>query len=184
MSELKTAPQWVVIDTETTGLSDSDRIVEIAAIAVDPETMQDVEHFVTLLQPDQDTGALSVHGISNDMVADQPRFADIAQEFAQFLHGRVLVAHNLNFDRGFLQREFEDAGIDIDLGSGFCTWRQGTFMTLAKSCEAMGIHLEGAHRAEADAHATTQLLSKLEQRLTAHVKAVRVMTLDHSTVHP
>ena len=178
MADLIDAPsthaEWVVIDTETTGLADSDRIVEIAAIAVDAETMTVVDRFVTLLQPDRDTGATSVHGISADMVKFSPRFADIAEEFAEFINGRVLVAHNLKFDEGFLAREFERAGIAVDLGQGFCTWKQGTYTTLAKSCTRYGIVLEGAHRAEADALATAALLGHLEARLSAEVTAARV----------
>ncbi|NBO45612.1 MAG: 3'-5' exonuclease [Actinobacteria bacterium] len=166
-------PQWVVIDTETTGLSNDDRIVEIAALAIDPETMETVGEFVTLLHPDRDTGASAVHGISDAMVQDSPRFAEIAETFAQFLKGRVLVAHNLNFDAGFLEREFTRAGVELDLGRGFCTWSQGTHTSLAKACERHGITLDGAHRAEADARATWKLLIALTERLTAEVEPVR-----------
>ena len=165
--------QWVIIDTETTGLTKDDRIVEVAAIAVEAATMTEVDRFVTLLQPDRDTGATEVHGISEEMVRHSPRFADIAREFARFLDGRVLVAHNLRFDQGFLEREFELAGLRLDLGRGFCTWLHGTKMTLAKSCEAHDITLDGAHRAAADAEATMQLLTFLSQRHTADLEPVR-----------
>lgn len=165
-------PEWVVIDTETTGLTNDDRIVEIAALAINPETMEPVEQFVTLLHPERDTGASSVHGISAEMVEDSPRFAEIAEKFARFLNGRVLVAHNLKFDVGFLEREFHRAGVDLNLGRGFCTWSQGTHTSLAKACEERGIPLEGAHRAEADARATWKLFSSLAERLTAEVEPV------------
>lgn len=170
------APDWVVIDTETTGLTQDDRIVEIAALVIDSETMEPVEEFITLLHPDRDTGASAVHGISADMVENSPRFADIAEKFAHFLQGRVLVAHNLKFDMGFLEREFDRAGVELNLGRGFCTWSQGTHTSLAKACELHGITLEGAHRAEADARATWQLLAALTERLTAEVEPVSART--------
>lgn len=166
---------WVVIDTETTGLSHEDRILEIAALVVDPESMQVLDSFVTLLQPDRDTGATNIHGIFPEMVEQAPRFSEIAPAFARFLAGRVLVAHNLKFDQGFLEREFALAGLRMEFGRGFCTWSQGTKMTLAKSCAEFDITLEGAHRALADAEATRQLLTFLEQRLTADVAPVQVL---------
>ena len=171
-AEARAWEQWVIVDTETTGLTKDDRIVEVAAIAVDAATMTEVDRFVTLLQPDRDTGATEVHGISQEMVQDAPRFSDIAQEFARFLDGRVLVAHNLRFDQGFLEREFENAGLHLELGRGFCTWQHGTRMTLAKSCEAHNITLEGAHRAAADAEATMHLLTFLSQRHNADLEPV------------
>jgi len=162
--EAQAPTQWVVIDTETTGLGVDDRIIEIAALAVDPDTMQVVDQFVTLLNPGRDTGPENVHGISDQMVAHAPAFADISDPLAGFLHGRVLVAHNLEFDRRFLASEFHNAGTDIDLGRGFCTWRQGSHLTLAASCEKFAIPLQDAHRAEADARATVALLAHCDQR--------------------
>lgn len=172
-------PQWVVIDTETTGLSSEDRIIEIAALAVDPESMLVVDRFTSLLNPGRDTGAEQVHGISDAMVRFAPAFEEIASEFAQFLHGRVLVAHNLSFDRRFLVQEFDNTELDIDLGRGFCTWRQGTMRTLAASCEMYGITLDGAHRAEADARATMELLGHLEARHDTPVSPVIATTIAH-----
>ena len=167
-------PQWVVVDTETTGLGIRDKMVEIAAVAVDPDTMTEIDCFTTLINPGRDTGPQSVHGISTAMVADAPAFEDIAAEFAAFLHGRVLVAHNLGFDQKFLVRGFKDAGIEIDLGSGFCTWMNGTRKTLAASCASFGIALQGAHRAVVDARATAQLLGHIELRNQMPVRTVHV----------
>jgi len=165
-------PQWVVIDTETTGLSSEDRIIEIAALAVDAESMVVIDRFTCLVNPGRDTGAEQVHGISEAMVRFAPPFGEIASEFARFLHGRVLVAHNLSFDRRFLVQEFNNAELAIDLGQGFCTWRQGTMRTLAASCEMYGITLDGAHRAEADARATAELLGQLDARHNTPVSPV------------
>lgn len=163
-------PQWVVIDTETTGLGADDRIIEIAALAVDARSMEITDRLVTLLNPGRDTGPEAVHGISTHMVATAPRFLDIAADLADFLSGRVLVAHNLEFDRRFLAAEFERAGTPIDLGLGFCTWRQGRMLTLAASCDLFNIDLQGAHRAEADAIATLALLGHLDERHLATVR--------------
>jgi DNA polymerase-3 subunit epsilon len=52
-------------------------------------------------------------GISNEMVADAPPFADLASETLRRLHGRLFIAHNARFDYGFLKNEFKRLGIDF-----------------------------------------------------------------------
>jgi DNA polymerase-3 subunit epsilon len=60
------------------------------------------------IQPDRkiDAGAIEVHGITNEQLADKPRFADIAEEFLEFIRGAELVIHNAPFDVGFIDHEF------------------------------------------------------------------------------
>ena len=60
------------------------------------------------IQPDReiDAGAIEVHGITNEQLADKPRFADIAAEFLEFIRGAELVIHNAPFDVGFINHEF------------------------------------------------------------------------------
>jgi len=99
----------IVLDTETTGLETSDdhRIIEIGCVEVRSRRATG-NNFWHYLQPDRviDEGAIAVHGITNEMLADKPRFADVAQEFIEYLRGAELIIHNAAFDIGFLNHEF------------------------------------------------------------------------------
>jgi DNA polymerase-3 subunit epsilon len=105
----------IILDTETTGLEPSEghRIIEIGCVELVNRkfTGNTYHHY---LQPDReiDEGAIEVHGITNEMLADKPRFADIADEFITFIRGAELVIHNAPFDVGFLNHELKllDAG--------------------------------------------------------------------------
>lgn len=103
-----TARRQVVLDTETTGLEPSQghRIIEIGCVELVGRRLTR-RHFHQYLQPDReiDEGALAVHGISNEFLADKPRFADVADQFLDFIRGAELVIHNAPFDVGFLDRE-------------------------------------------------------------------------------
>ena len=99
----------IVLDTETTGLEPSEghRIIEIGCVElVDRRITGDTYH--QYIQPDRDidAGAIEVHGITNESLADKPRFADIAAEFLEFIKGAELVIHNAPFDVGFIDHEF------------------------------------------------------------------------------
>ena len=98
----------VVLDTETTGLSPADghRVIEIGAVELVNRRLTG-KHFHHYLQPDRaiDPGAEEVHGISNEFLADKPRFADVAAEFVEFVAGAELIIHNAPFDVGFLNAE-------------------------------------------------------------------------------
>jgi len=99
----------IVLDTETTGLEPSEghRIIEIGCVElVDRRITGDTYH--QYIQPDRDidAGAIEVHGITNESLADKPRFADIAAEFLEFIRGAELVIHNAPFDVGFIDHEF------------------------------------------------------------------------------
>ena len=158
-----TAP-WVVLDTETTGLdSTGDRIIEVAAVTLDPTTFAEIDHRQWLINPGIDTGPAHVHGITNEMVADAPTFANVASDIADYLHGKVLVAHNLRFDAGFLVAEFARFGLDVALGRGFCTYRDGTYCSLATALKAIDTTNEGAHRALNDVRATSTLFRWLAE---------------------
>lgn len=98
----------VVLDTETTGLEPSDghRIIEIGCVELLGRRLTR-RHFHQYLQPDReiDEGALAVHGISNEFLADKPRFGDVVDRFLDFIRGAELVIHNAPFDVGFLDHE-------------------------------------------------------------------------------
>jgi len=100
----------IVLDTETTGLEPSNghRIIEIGGIEL-VERRPTGNNFHRYLQPDRDVeqGALNVHGITNAFLRDQPRFADIAEEFLAYIRGAELIIHNAPFDVGFLDHELK-----------------------------------------------------------------------------
>ena len=105
----------VVLDTETTGLEPSEghRIIEVGCVEiVDRRCTGKVLHFFINPERDIDEGALEVHGITREQLADKPVFAGIVEDMMAFLKGAELVIHNAPFDVGFLDHELKllDAG--------------------------------------------------------------------------
>ena len=98
----------IVLDTETTGLEPSEghRIIEIGCVEMVNRRLTG-NHYHQYLQPDRDIdqGAIEVHGITNEFLADKPRFEDVAKEFLEFVKGAELIIHNAPFDIGFLNHE-------------------------------------------------------------------------------
>lgn len=104
----------IIFDTETTGLeSKTDRIIEIGGIEL-------VDHFPTgrtfhkyispgdrKVHPD----ALAVHGLTDEFLKDKPSFAEIVGELQEFFHDAKWIAHNANFDIGFINAEFDRLGL-------------------------------------------------------------------------
>jgi DNA polymerase III subunit epsilon len=109
----------IVLDTETTGLEveKGHRVIEIGCVEL-VNRRRSQRTFHHYLQPDRpiDPGAVEVHGITNEMLKDKPRFADIAAEFLDFIHDAELIIHNAEFDMGFLRAEVRQlARPDLDL---------------------------------------------------------------------
>ncbi len=98
----------IVLDTETTGLEprDGHRIIEVGAEEMIDRRLTG-QHFHQYLNPERDIedGALEVHGITREFLQDKPVFADVAQEFLDFIEGTELLIHNAPFDIGFLDME-------------------------------------------------------------------------------
>jgi DNA polymerase-3 subunit epsilon len=98
----------IILDTETTGLDfrTGDRIVEIGCIELygRQRTGRD---FHAYLNPGREVGegAMAIHGLTNEFLADKPAFAAIADEFIKFVQGAEVVIHNAPFDSGFLDHE-------------------------------------------------------------------------------
>jgi DNA polymerase-3 subunit epsilon len=103
------ATRSVVLDTETTGMpvTDGHRIIEIGCVELIGRRLTG-RHFHVYLQPDResDEGAIGVHGITNEFLVGKPRFAEVADEFFEFIKGAQLIIHNAAFDVGFLNNEF------------------------------------------------------------------------------
>ena len=106
----------IVLDTETTGLEweQGHRIIEIGCVElVNRRPTGNTFHYYLNPEREIDPGAQEVHGISAEFLADKPRFAEIAGELRDFLHGAELLIHNAPFDVGFLDNEFSLAGGDL-----------------------------------------------------------------------
>ena len=112
---------WAVVDVETSGFRPGlARIISLAALALDANG--NVERsLVSLLNPGVDPGPTHVHGLTAEMLADQPRFADIVDELVDLLRGRTLVAHNVGFDYAFLAAEAEIAETELPTDTVMCT---------------------------------------------------------------
>jgi len=100
----------VVLDTETTGLDtrQGNRVIEIGCVELVNRKLTH-NHYHQYIQPDRESeeGALAVHGITSEFLADKPRFEDIVDDFLSFIKGAELVIHNAPFDIGFLDYELK-----------------------------------------------------------------------------
>lgn len=108
------AARQVVLDTETTGLSAAlgDRVIEIGCIELLSRRVSD-NHFHRYVNPERksEEGALRVHGLTDEFLADKPKFAEIARPFLDYVRGAELIIHNADFDVEFLDLELERAGL-------------------------------------------------------------------------
>jgi DNA polymerase III subunit epsilon len=99
----------VVLDTETTGLNPEEghRVIEIGCVELVNRRLTN-NRFHVYLNPDRliDYGAIEVHGITNEFLADKPHFEDISDDFITFIRDAELIIHNAPFDVGFLNHEF------------------------------------------------------------------------------
>ena len=103
----------IVLDTETTGLSvaDGHRIIEIGCLEVlDRRITGRNLHFYVNPERAIDEGAMAVHGITPEMLADKPRFGEVADEVLRFVGGAQVIIHNAAFDLGFLDAEIQRLG--------------------------------------------------------------------------
>jgi DNA polymerase-3 subunit epsilon len=108
----------VVLDTETTGLEPAQghRIIELGCVEIMNRRVTDrLLHYYLNPEREVDAGALQVHGLSNEFLADKPRFADVAQDLIGFVAGAEVLIHNAPFDVGFLNHEL--ARTDPQLGN-------------------------------------------------------------------
>jgi len=108
------AGRQIILDTETTGLNArlGDRVIEIGCIELLSRRVTE-RHFHTYLNPERDidAGAVKVHGLTREFLADKPRFGDIAKDFLDYIRGAELIIHNADFDVEFLDVELALAGL-------------------------------------------------------------------------
>ncbi|MCS2157752.1 DNA polymerase III subunit epsilon [Scandinavium sp. H11S7] len=117
----------IVLDTETTGMNqigahyEGHKIIEIGAVEVINRRLTG-NNFHVYLKPDRlvDPEAFGVHGIADEFLLDKPTFADIADEFIEYIQGAELVIHNASFDIGFMDYEFAKLNRGIAKTNTFC----------------------------------------------------------------
>jgi DNA polymerase-3 subunit epsilon len=155
-----------IIDLETTGIDlSTDKIVEIAIVKLMPDGTIQKKRKIINPQKQIPQASSSVHGITDEMVKDAPTFKQVANEVKQFLTNCDLGGYNSNrFDIPMLVEEFLRSGLEfsmegrklIDVQKIFHMMEQRTLSAAYKFyCNKV---LENAHSAEADAHATLEIL--------------------------
>jgi len=122
-SDKQLSPRQIVLDTETTGLDprQGHKIIEIGCVEMVNRRLTG-NNYHQYLQPDReiDEGAQAVHGISNEFLADKPRFVDVVKDFIEYIDGAELIIHNAPFDVGFLDHEFKLAGDEFGKVATYC----------------------------------------------------------------
>ena len=103
----------IFLDTETTGLSaeNGDRVIEIGCVELLHRKLTGNNlHFYLNPERDSHEDALRVHGITNEFLKDKPKFAQVVDQFLDFVQGAEIIIHNAPFDIGFLNKELELQG--------------------------------------------------------------------------
>lgn len=159
---------YAVVDVETTGGSyQNARLTEIAIYLFDGN--QIVKEFSTLINPEQPIPYMitKLTGITDQMVADAPKFYEVAKQIVEITEGAVFVGHNVAFDYNFVKHEFKSLGYNYRRPT-LCTVKMSRKVlpgypsySLGNLCNSLGINLINRHRAAGDAHATTLLLKRL-----------------------
>jgi DNA polymerase-3 subunit epsilon len=167
----------IVLDTETTGLDprQGHKIIEIGCVEMINRRLTG-NNYHQYLQPDReiDEGAQAVHGISNEFLADKPRFSDIVKDFIEYLDGAELIIHNAPFDVGFINHELKLAGIEYGRVNTYCSVidtlvmarkkRPGKKNNLDVLCKEYEVN--NAHRELHGALLDAELLSEVYLRMT------------------
>lgn len=157
-----------VVDLEMTGLSAThDRICEVAVVCGDAgEVKREVHSLVRPTVP-VSPGALACHGLTEDLLADAPPFSDVAETVADAIESRALIAHNVPFDLGFLEKEMGEAGrrfpppMTLDtlvMARRLFAFRKNNLGSVARE---LGVSMDRAHRALDDARATFEVFNRM-----------------------
>lgn len=182
---------YAIIDIETTGGSyRNEKITEIAVFIHDGEKV--VSEFTTLINPEKfiPPYITAMTGITNDMVANAPKFFEIAKQLVEITENTIFVAHNVGFDYNFIKAEFQSLGYEYKREQ-LCTVRLSRKLipglksySLGNICNDLSIIINGRHRAAGDALATVQLFEKLLyldtqcQKSTIQVKRNRLKNVN------
>ncbi|WP_343343268.1 PolC-type DNA polymerase III [Terrisporobacter petrolearius] len=158
---------FIVFDLETTGFSNkNDKITEIGAVKV--ENFKIVDRFSQLINPEKDISykVQELTGITNDLIKDKPTIEEILPKFIEFIGDSVLVAHNADFDMGFMQQKCREQNIEFKNTSVDTLTLARTLLPHMKRfrlnliAKELGIPLHNHHRAVDDAEATAHIFIK------------------------
>lgn len=157
--------EYAIVDLETTGgRASRHRVTEIGIVIYDGEKV--VESYQTLVNPEMriPAGITELTGITQEMVAEAPKFHEVARRVVELTQDRIFVAHNSRFDYDFLKEEYRRLGYTFSQKQ-LCTVRLTRKIypglrsySLGNLTKHFGIKLDNHHRALADATATTELL--------------------------
>ena len=159
---------YSIVDIETTGsYAAANGITEIAIHVFDGTKV--IEKYETLVNPGQPIPYFiqSMTGITDEMVADAPRFEQVAEKVYELLKDNIFIAHNVNFDYSFIKAHLRDAGYELN-SRKLCTVRLSRKIfpglisySLGKLCNALGIPIYERHRAGGDTEATVKVFQLL-----------------------
>jgi DNA polymerase-3 subunit epsilon len=163
----------IVLDTETTGLDPKQghRIIELAAIELEGRKIS-MRRFHRYLNPEReiDAGAVAVHGLTYERLQNEPKFADIAASFIEFIDGAELIIHNAPFDMGFLNNELNLLGLPLLQNQVMDTLKIARDMHPGKknSLDALcsRYEIDNAHRTLHGALLDTELLAEVYFAMT------------------
>ncbi|WP_372766690.1 exonuclease domain-containing protein [Pseudoalteromonas sp.] len=161
---------YVVVDIETTGGNkEQHRITEIGIVKVEQGVITDT--WQTLVNPERHIPKMitELTGISNEMVKNAPLFEHIAEKLDTFSQNAIFVAHNVNFDYGFIRQEYARLNKKYTRAK-ICTVQQARkylpgykSYSLGKLCVDLDIELKNHHRALDDAKAAAEVLLRINQ---------------------
>lgn len=158
---------YAVVDVETTGLSASDRVVQVAVTQLNAAGGV-VDSWSTLVNPQRHPGPVHIHGLTPDRLAGAPTFDQVGPVVAEKLRGRVLVAHNARFDHDMLANEFLRLGRTLPSEQRLCTHNLARRLDLPVPnyrlrtvADFLGVPAWREHDAAADVTATVEVLRHL-----------------------
>lgn len=167
----------IVLDTETTGLepSQAHRIIEIGCVELIDRQLTG-NHYHQYLNPEREVeeGAIEVHGLSNEFLADKPLFADVVDDFLDFIKGAELIIHNAPFDTGFINHELKLLNAGHESLENMCTILDTLAMARQKhpgqknNLDALckRYEVENAHRTLHGALLDAEILADVYLRMT------------------
>ena len=172
--------EFLVVDTETNGLGgDACEMTEVGAVLVGGGELHDRWSSLVRCNRPLGRGIQRFTGITQEMMADAPGLEAVLPSVEELLQGRVLVAHNAPFDRRVLRCGFELIGLDWPNPPVLCTAALARKLLplqrrrgLSVLADALGIEVQAAHRALADAETCARVLCALFPRLCANAVTI------------